>query len=179
MHPIYTVGHGNRTLTELLALLQEAGVDTLVDVRARPSSRRHPHFAAQSLRAALEQDGSSYRWAGGGLGGLRHPRPRSPHTDLPDALRGYADYMQTKVFRQAATQLVRWGTQTRLAILCAERSPQHCHRSLIADYLTLQRVTVVHLVESGVSYKHELSPLLRCEGEGLIYDRHCQRTLDL
>lgn len=175
---LYTIGHSNRTLEELLTLLSGAGVRTLVDVRARPGSRRHPQFSSDALRAGMERVGIQYHWAGRQLGGMRRAQASSPHTALAeDGLRGYADYMDTEPFEIAAAQLINLATRAPLAVLCAERLPEHCHRSLIADYLTLQGVRVVHLIAPGEARDHALSPGLRRESARLVYDRNTQGTL--
>ncbi len=177
---IYTIGHSDRRTADLLALLHEAGVRSLVDVRAQPFSRRNPHFDAQALRGALEQAGLVYHWAGRALGGRRAPRPDSPHTALAaDGLRGFADHMETEPFRRAIAQLLQLAARTPCALLCAERDPAHCHRSLIADYLTWQGGRVVHLIESGYLLAHRLDPRARPEGTRLVYDLAAQQPLDL
>jgi uncharacterized protein (DUF488 family) len=168
---LYTVGHGNRTLEELLALLREQGIQSLVDVRAQPHSGHNPQFSEAVLRAALAGEDMLYHWAGRQLGGRRPPQPASRHGALAEDLRGYADYMDSAAFRQAALQLQGMAAQGATAILCAEREPAHCHRRLIADYLTLRGVRVVHLLTAGDCCEHMLSPEVRRESAELIYDR--------
>jgi uncharacterized protein (DUF488 family) len=169
---LYTVGHGNRTLEEFLALLRGPGIQALVDVRAQPHSGRNPQFSETSLRPALEAEGIQYHWAGRQLGGRRPPQAVTRHLALAEDLRGYADYMDGAAFRQAALQLQRMATQGATAILCAERDPAHCHRRLIADYLTLRAVRVIHLLAAGEQREHGLSPEARRESAELVYDRN-------
>ncbi len=177
---LFTIGHGDRPLTLFLAVLSEVHVDTLVDVRAWPRSQRHPHFDSDRLRDALEQNGMSYHWAGRQLGGKRDPRASSRHTGLADeGLRGYADHMETDPFQRAATQLMRSAGQARVAVMCAERAPEHCHRALLSDYLTLKGLQVVHLLELGERCDHLLSATLRRETDQPVYDRNCCGSLDL
>jgi uncharacterized protein (DUF488 family) len=177
---VYTVGHSNRSLGELIALLHRAGIEILVDVRARPHSRRHPQFAGGALRGALEQAGITYHWAGRQLGGMRPARPDSPHVALPEGgFRGYADHMDTEVFQRGAAQLVQLAGRAPTSVMCAERAPAECHRSLIADYLSLQGARVVHLIAPGESREHVLSPLARRESSRLVYDRTATGRLDL
>lgn len=177
---LYTVGHGNRTLDELLSLLLGAGIQILVDARAHPRSRRHPHFSEEPLRAAVKKAGMAYHWAGRQLGGMRQPRAGSLHAALKeDGLRGFADYMDTDAFQTAAAQLARLAARAPLAILCAERMPERCHRSLIADYLTLQGMRIIHLIEEGDAREHRLRPEARRESAQLIYDRNVSGTLNL
>ena len=168
---LYSVGHGSRTLETLLALLREPGIRALVDVRAQPHSSRNPQFSGGALREALAAEGVVYHWAGRQLGGRRTPLSDSRHRVLTEDLRGYADYMDSTAFRQAALQLHRMAAQGPTGILCAEQEPGHCHRRLIADYLSLQGVRVLHLIAAGECREHGLSPEARRESAELIYDR--------
>lgn len=176
---LYTIGHGNRQIGELIALLKEAGVDTLVDVRAQPRSRHNPQFNDDALRLACESADIVYHWAGKQLGGMRAPRPDSPHRALDQSLRGFADHMDTETFQKGAAQLQNLAARGTCAILCAERDPARCHRSLIADYLTLQGACVLHLVAPGETREHVLSPEARRESAALVYDRQVSGDLGL
>ena len=176
---LYTIGHGTRRIGELIALLQEAGVVTLVDVRAQPRSRHNPQFNDDALRLACENADIVYHWAGRQLGGMRAPRPDSPHRALDEGLRGFADHMDTDAFQKGAAQLQNLATRDSCAILCAERDPARCHRSLIADYLTLQGWRVLHLLTPGETREHLLSPAARRESAALVYDRQVSGELGL
>ncbi len=176
---LYTIGHGNRSMDEFAPLLTAQAVETLIDIRAQPHSSRYPHFSEEALREAMDQLGIVYHWAGRQLGGRRPTRPDSRHQALEEGLRGYADYMETEFFARSATQLTALASKSPAAILCAERSPERCHRRLIADYLTLRAVEVIHLIDSGEARTHQLSPEARRESAELIYDRHATAQLDL
>jgi len=176
---LYTVGHGNRRLEDLIALLKSAGIESLVDVRAQPRSQHNPQFNDDSVRAACETAGIAYHWAGRQFGGLRALRPGSPHAALEESRRGFADHMDTETFRKGASQLQHLAARGACAILCAERDPGRCHRALIADYLTLQGMRVVHLIAPGESREHLLSPEARRESAALVYDRQTTGRLDL
>ena len=63
--------------------------------------------------------------------------------------------------------------------MCAEKLPAQCHRSLIADYLVLKGVNVVHLIEAGDAREHLLNPHARTESGKLVYDRQASRPLPL
>jgi len=117
---IYTIGHGNRSAEEFVALLKEAGIGVLVDVRAHPASKRHPQFTRTALEAELAQAGIGYAWEGKDLGGFRKPRPDSPHLALAaEGFRGYADHMETPAFETAAGRLIDMAGKRRMAIMCA------------------------------------------------------------
>src|SRR5690349_18782452 len=115
---IYTIGHSNRGLAELVALLREHGVKRLADVRRFPGSLRHPHFTRESLQVSLPEHHIAYQHFEE-LGGHRKPSPTSPNTALEsDAFRGYADHMATPAFQNAIARLLDFDERT--AIMCAE-----------------------------------------------------------
>src|SRR6185295_14887722 len=98
MAELWTVGHSTRTQAELVDLLEQNGVRTLVDVRRYPASRRHPQFNREALERSLAASGIDYVWMPD-LGGRRAPRKDSPNTAWRNSgFRGYADYMETDAF---------------------------------------------------------------------------------
>jgi len=78
--------------------------------------------------------------------------------------------MMSGEFRAALDRLVELGAVSRAAIMCAERLPQECHRSLISDGLRARGAEVLHLIGSEPPVPHVLNPLARIEGEALVYD---------
>lgn len=176
---ISTIGHSNRTLEELIALLTDAKIVCLVDVRRYPVSKRHPHFDTHNLRRACDQAQINYHWAGEHLGGYRPALAGSPHTALSDGLRGFADYMASEAFVQSISRLIDLAKTSPTAILCAEKHPQDCHRLLISDYLWTSGVVVEHLTEKGRCDGHRLSHCARLTQGKLIYDRLTQQSLAL
>ena len=180
MTTLYTAGHGNRSIDEFIGLLQEAGVACLVDVRAFPASRRHPHFARAALEQSLPAAGIRYVWEGQALGGRRKPSAQSPHLALRHpAFRAYADHMMTAGFREAAERLLATARATPAAVVCAERLPWQCHRFLISDYLVAGGHEVVHLVNPGKRQPHRLNPVARPRDGGLVYNGDTQPELGL
>ena len=158
MPPIFTLGHSTRSIEDLLALLAEHGVRTLVDVRRFPGSRRHPQFSRDALDAALAGAGISYVHEPG-LGGRRAARPDSPHTAWRvEAFQGYADHMESLEFGEALARLIRRGSEEATAILCAEAVPWRCHRRLISDALVARGIEVRHILGTGRADAHELDP---------------------
>lgn len=177
---LYTVGHSDRSMADFVKLLQWGDITMLVDVRAHPTSRRYPHFTDVRLRNTLADAGVAYHWAGRDLGGRRPSRPNSLHTALSDpAFRAYADHMESEAFQRAATQLVNLTRRETSVIMCAERHPESCHRSLIADYLILQGHHILHLTEPGVRTEHVLNDHARHESTRLVYDRMSTGQLDI
>lgn len=178
---IFTIGHGTRSVEEIVALLGEAPADTLVDVRRFPGSRRSPHLSREALAAALPLLGVTYSFRGEALGGRRSGSPRSPHAALRDpSFRAYADHMETPAFQAALDALVEEARAgRRLALMCAETLWWRCHRRLIADALVTRGLEVVHLIGPGSRAAHALDAIARVEGARLIYDVGAQAELPL
>jgi uncharacterized protein (DUF488 family) len=157
MPPVLTVGHSTRPIEELLALLAENGVQTLVDVRRFPGSRRHPQFSREALAASLAAAGIGYVHEPD-LGGRRAARPDSPHTAWRvEAFRGYADHMETPEFQAALDRLIQRVAGETVVILCAEAVPWRCHRRLISDALVARGLQVLHILGPNRTDPHELN----------------------
>ena len=121
----------------------------LADIRTVPKSRHNPQFAQENLKPALEAAGIEYHWFRD-LGGLRHTRKDSINTGWRNAsFRGYADYMQTPEFAAALDDLLKSAPQEHTAIMCAEAVPWRCHRSLVADALTVRGIPVEDITYSA------------------------------
>ena len=169
MH-LYTVGHSNRALQDLLALLAAHGVEAIADVRRYPASRRHPQFEGAALERALGEVGRDYVHVVE-LGGMRLARPDTPHVALAaDMFRGYADHMASEEFARGLEKLLALAAVKRTAAMCAEADPAHCHRSLLSDALVARGHTVEHIVDLGPTRPHRLNANARLEGEWLVYD---------
>lgn len=164
-----TIGHSNRSLDDLIGMLQAHGVDLLVDVRTVPKSRHNPQFNTESLPAPLRQAGIEYRHMPA-LGGLRRARKNSINTGWRNAsFRGYADYMQTPEFDAALAELLRVSDGRQAAVMCAEAVPWRCHRSMIADALTARGVAVEHIMSAVKRNPHKTTSFARMEGTRVIY----------
>jgi uncharacterized protein (DUF488 family) len=170
---LLTFGHGTATQEQLAALIQQAGIRGVVDVRTVPKSRRLPHVWREALERWIpESSGARYYWAPA-LGGFRKPRPDSANTALRnDAFRGYADYMETEPFRAALHDLMQRADAERVAIMCSETLWWRCHRRLIADAaVLLHAARVHHLMHDGTLAPHRLTEGVRETGSGALrYD---------
>ena len=177
---LHTIGHGNRPLDELTTLLHKSGVTCLIDVRAFPGSRRHPHFGRGELEQSLPRAEIEYVWEGASLGGRRRPRADSPHVALRNAsFRAYADHMETDVFRQGIERLLVHAAEQPVAIMCAERLPWQCHRYMISDYLVANGVEVRHIVDAAPPKSHTVRAEARAQDGHLVYDANTQPPLGL
>jgi uncharacterized protein (DUF488 family) len=135
---VFTIGHGTRPVEELVEMLRSAAVETLVDVRRFPGSRRNPQF-----NQAEE------------LGGRRANEPgeeRFPCIRVA-AFRSYAARMGTEPWQQALEAAL---AEPSPCFMCAETLWWRCHRRLIAELLTASGHEVIHLIRPGESQPHRM-----------------------
>jgi uncharacterized protein (DUF488 family) len=166
---ILTVGHSTRPLEAFVRLLQSHGITRVVDVRTIPRSRHNPQFNEDALPKPLRLAGIAYEHMPG-LGGLRHTHADSPNGAWRNAsFRGFADYMQTDQFEAGLDALVDRARNDRIALMCAEAVPWRCHRSLIADALSVRGVQVEHILSGLRTQTHTLTPWARVQGKRITY----------
>ena len=126
---IFTIGYEGATMDEFLAALKAAGVERVIDVRALPLSRR-PGFSKSPLRGALDQAGIDYchlRALGTPAAGRAAARA-GRHAELE---RIYADQLELPEAVVQAAQMIELAGEKPSALLCFERDPAHCHRTLL------------------------------------------------
>jgi len=167
---LYTIGHSMRALDELVSALKAHSIETLVDIRAFPMSRRLPHFNRESLERSLPEQGIRYLWMKA-LGGYRKATGKeSPHTALRNAnFRNYADYTLTPEFEQAASELIQIASLSRTAYMCAERVYFRCHRTIVSDWLVAHGHEVLHIDAEGPARSHKLFAEARLIDGKVIY----------
>lgn len=147
---VFTIGHSNHPLDGFLALLLQHGVTALADVRSVPHSRRHPHFNRKALAAALETCGIDYVFLGGELGG----RPRDPALYEHGRV-SYERVTRTEPFRAGIGRVLRGAARQSIALMCAEREPLDCHRTLlVARALDLWGLEIRHIHADGRVERH-------------------------
>lgn len=134
-YPVFTIGHSNHSLECFLELLRAHGVDEVVDVRSAPYSGYAPHFNHDSLKDALENVGIDYLFMGGELGG--RPADRSCYDDNGRVM--YGKVAETDGFKEGLRQVIRGADERRIALMCSEKEPLECHRTLLAAHNLAQR----------------------------------------
>jgi len=166
---VLTIGHSTHTWDDFRDLLRAHHVKRVVDVRSIPRSRHNPQFNRETLRTKLRSAGIGYVHLQK-LGGLRHARRDSPNMGWRNtSFRGFADYMQTSKFEAGLERLIKLAGQKRSAIMCAESVPWRCHRSLIADALTVNGIRVDDIMSMKRSQVHSLTPFARVQGHRVTY----------
>ncbi len=151
-YKIFTIGHGGRTLDEIVEQLRDKGVRFVVDVRSQPYSRYQPEFSRDALEKGLAGAGLRYIFMGNQLGG----RPDDPSCYTENGNVDYDQCRERPLFREGIQRILTGCERGYyLALLCSEGNPKNCHRSgLIGEALVAIkdiRVEVVHLLPDGSS----------------------------
>jgi uncharacterized protein (DUF488 family) len=165
--PIYTIGHGNRSLEAFLELLQRYGINHVIDVRSQPYSRYIPHFSRAALEQSLNEHHIQYVFMGDTLGG----RPKDANC-YRDGKPQY-DIIRAKPFYQQGIARLRvvWEKQLCVALLCSEAKPQECHRSkLIGNTLVERQIQVSHIDENGYCKDQQAINMLLTGGQQLLFE---------
>ena len=150
--PIYTIGYGSRSMTEFVEALQQYQIAYLIDVRSVPHSGYKPEFSKKPLANEIERHGVRYVFMGDLLGGK--PDDESCYVN------GMVDYEKVKnaeFFQRGIQRLhAAFSQQQRVALMCAEEKPEHCHRTkLVAATLTTENLPVVHIDENNEEMTQE------------------------
>lgn len=126
---IFTIGYEGTTVPEFIAALKEAGVERVLDVRALPLSRR-PGFSKTPLRGALEEAGIEYVHLKA-LGTPADGRSAARAGRHEDMARIYAGQLELPEAMAQSAQMLELAREKPSALLCMEREPEHCHRTLL------------------------------------------------
>lgn len=131
---VWTIGYSNRSVEQFLTLLEEQGIEVLVDIRSFPTSKV-VHFKREEMERWLPEHGIEYVWLGKELGGYRRG--------------GYKAHMKTELFKGGIKKLLDLGKKRRACIMCMEKSPKYCHRRFLTAYLEKKGAEVIHVLEKG------------------------------
>jgi uncharacterized protein (DUF488 family) len=160
---IKTIGHSNHAIERFLDLLKGGGVDLLVDVRSTPYSRRFPHFGRERLAKSLGASGIDYLWEGEALGGMAG---------------AYNTVARRPVFASALDRMIEKSNGTTLCLMCAEKEPLDCHRTVLVSRRLAERgVAITHLLADGTMRPHHdlEEALLAKKGGGDLFDDRATR----
>ena len=160
---LFSIGHSNIPAARFAAMLQDAAVTAVADVRSVPNSRWFPWFSQKALAAQLSSIGIAYTAMGDTLGG--RPRDDSLYRD------GVADYeamAKQPEFRAGLDRLQEIIARSRVCLMCAEREPLDCHRCLlVARRLAERGLTIGHILHDGTVESHAATEqrLLALDGD--------------
>ena len=148
-YPVFTVGHSNHPPELFVGLLQRHSVEEVVDVRSSPYSRYSPHFNKDALEGSDVDIG--YVYLGGELGG--RPKDRSCYDDDGRVL--FDQVAETDPFIDALGVIIRAADERRIALMCAEKEPLECHRTLWWLRHWWRGAVIEHILADGGLESHE------------------------
>lgn len=145
---LWTIGHSTHSWEIFLGLLDVHSIACVVDVRSQPWSRM-AHFRREALQAALPAAGRSYVFLGRELGARR---------DEPEAYRddrvSFERVARLPEFQRGLQQLLEMARDRRLALMCAEKEPLDCHRTILIARQLRQRARIEHILADGTLEPH-------------------------
>ena len=149
--PVLTIGHSTHTFEEFLALLRQHDVTVVADVRSAPYSRFNPQFNRDVVASALDAEGIQYVYLGNELGG------RSGGLECyKDGRIRYERVRKTKSFRNGLVRVVDGAARHRIALMCVEKEPLDCHRTLMVSLALEEKgVEVAHIHADGHLEPHD------------------------
>lgn len=167
---IWTIGHSNHDLDRFAQLLAGERIEFLVDVRSYPYSRFASHFNRDEIETTMNAQGVRYLFLGEDLGG----RPsREEHYDA-DGHALYGPMSEEESFVRAVERLVAGAHRYRIALMCSEGDPRHCHRRLlVGKVLTDRRVELRHILSDGTVRAERSVELFEDDGRDTLFqDEH-------
>jgi uncharacterized protein (DUF488 family) len=143
--PILTIGHSNHSPDAFFGLLQMHGVEVVADVRSSPFSRFNPQFNRDVLEQSLISCGIRYVFLGRELGA----RSEDPSCYERGRVQ-YTRLAQTHLFQSGLNRVIQGSARYRIALMCAEKEPLECHRTLlVAKALVDRGLQVQHIHANG------------------------------
>jgi uncharacterized protein (DUF488 family) len=159
---VFTLGHSTHSIEKLLGLIRRNEITAITDVRSQPYSRMNAQFNREPLRDALKGLGISYVFLGRELGGRSEDR-----SCYVDGKIQYDRLARTALFQQGLARVMEGASRYRIALLCAEKDPLTCHRTiLVVRQLVARGLQASHILEDGRLEPHDtaLDRLLQEEG---------------
>ena len=148
---VLTVGHSTYPIGDFVFLLQTHGVTAVADVRSAPYSRFNPQFNRETVSEALAEHGIRYSFVGRELGA----RSKDPAC-YKDGRVQYARLARTAQFQRGLDHVIQEASKYRVALMCAEKDPIDCHRTILVGRELLRRgIDVAHILADGRLEPHE------------------------
>jgi len=147
---LFTIGHSNHPLDAFLGLLRQHSIQVLVDVRSSPYSSRLPQFNREPLKAALKAAGVRYLFLGEELGARRSER-----NCYVDGVARYDRIAKTPAFQSGIERVTRGIQKYRSALMCAEKDPLDCHRTILVCRHLRDVAQIQHIRADGSLESHE------------------------
>jgi uncharacterized protein (DUF488 family) len=150
VNPLFTIGHSSHALGEFLHLLELHQIGVIADVRSQPYSRRYPHFSKRALEPSLAGAGVSYIFLGRELGARRNERECYVNGTVSFDL-----VALSPLFASGLARLQEEILEHRVALLCAEKDPLDCHRTILVARHAASFAKISHILAGGTLESHK------------------------
>jgi uncharacterized protein (DUF488 family) len=143
---VYTIGHSSHPIEHFIALLRQHEIEVLVDTRSSPYSRYAPWFDRELLQRSVTAGQMQYLFMGDVVGG--RPKDETFYDEEGRVL--YSRVGQSEEFLKGVERLEGGIRQYRVALMCSEEDPAHCHRRLLIGRVLVERGTeILHIRKDG------------------------------
>ena len=175
---LYSIGHSNHSISHFLSLLERHGIQAVADVRSSPYSRHYPQFSKEAIERSLGEHNIDYVFLGSELGARRNEQEC-----YSDGKVDYDQVTKTEAFQRGIARLLKGASTMRVAMVCAEKDPLTCHRTiLIGRYVKNMVTDVLHILHDGeieTQSQAEQRLLSECDmDEGELFTTREQRILE-
>jgi len=148
---IYSVGHSTHTVQDFIKLLKSRGITAIADVRSVPYSRFQPQFNREVLTKSLKEFDIEYVFVGDSIGGRS-----SNEDDYENGRVVYGRLKKSDNFESGLERVVLGSEKYQLALMCSEKEPIECHRTLLVGQTLFERgIPITHIHGDGTLEKHE------------------------
>jgi len=139
----FTIGHGNYPIDRFITFLQNTDINFIIDVRSSPYSRFNPQFNRENLEKSLVMHDIDYRYMGDKIGG----RQSDPNLLFMDGTVNYRKVQETEKFQEGINEVLSIiSSGKKIALMCAEKEPERCHRfAMISPVLQSRGISVIHI----------------------------------
>lgn len=162
-YPVFTIGHSTHSIEFLIDLLQRHDVTAVADVRSVPYSRFNPQFNQNDLERALAAHHIKYVFLGKELGA----RSEDPSCYENGRVQ-YGRLVQTECFRNGIERVIEGTRKYRIALMCAEKEPLECHRTILVSRALVERgIPVEHILPDGRREPHWITMQRLLDAVGL------------
>lgn len=147
---VFTIGHSTQTVTRFVGLLRQHAIAAIGDVRSTPYSRMNPQFNREMLKRVLAESGIAYAFLGDELGARSSDRSCYANGKVQ-----YGRLAQTPLFASGLERVREGAKKYRIALMCAEKEPLECHRTiLVSRHLAAAGTDVLHIQADGTAEGH-------------------------
>lgn len=174
---IYTIGIERLRFKSFLNIIKKYHINEVIDIRFNPNNTEFEDFQKENLRKLLNANNIKYEYSKGFAAHVKSSSISINKGWTNCLFRGYADYMQSPKFIDTINKLIFESKTYTIAIMCNEKMPWNCHRSLIADTLSVRNRPVYNILDKYTPKKHILTKFAKVSGLRIIYPKYKENKI--